>query len=163
MLNCPRYLRRLHPTHHTHLTHLTHQGLTLLELCIALAVVAILASLAYPAYRRVVQQSRRMDAHVALMQLVQAQTQWRVDHPHYGQLHELGAPSVSAQGYYQLQIHQVSTTGFEVWAIAMHQQASDTPCQVLRIRHQAGHTVHESGTDALHNNMPNANRQCWAT
>jgi hypothetical protein len=104
-----------------------------------------------------------MDAHVALMQLVQAQAQWRAAHSHYAALHELENSAVSAQGHYELQVHQPTSTGFEAWAVALHQQALDTPCQVLRIQYRAGHTVHDSGSHALHHNTPSANRQCWTT
>lgn len=46
-------------------------GFTLIELMIVVAVIGILSAIAYPSYQKYVQQARRADAQVALMELAQ--------------------------------------------------------------------------------------------
>ncbi|HKM28001.1 MAG TPA: type IV pilin protein [Thiopseudomonas sp.] len=46
-------------------------GFTLIEMMIVVAVIGIISAIAYPSYQGYVQQARRADAQVALMELTQ--------------------------------------------------------------------------------------------
>jgi type IV pilus assembly protein PilE len=140
---------------------LLSKGFTLIELCVTLAVVAILSAIAYPSFHKMVLKSRRSDAHVALMQLTQNQARWRASHTTYADLAQLNAADISAQGYYQLAVKNISATDFELVATATSAQSADEPCQVLKIKNTAGQITHESGASEALQNSSELNRRCW--
>ena len=47
------------------------RGFTLIEVMIVVVIISILAAIAYPAYQSQLQQSRRIDAQTALLELAQ--------------------------------------------------------------------------------------------
>ena len=80
------------------------RGFTLMEVMIVVVIVAILASIAYPSYQEQVRKSRRSDAKQALMDAVNRQEQFILDHSTYTtDMEDLGYgddPAASEEGYY---------------------------------------------------------------
>jgi type IV pilus assembly protein PilE len=141
----------------------TRCGFTLIEMLIVLAITAILAAIAYPSLKHLVLQSRRSDAHTALVRVQQRQEHWRSSHSTYGELEQLGLPSTSPLGHYQIRILQTSATGFEIITIAQKAQRDDQGCIVMRVQRIGAHTVYTSGPDEKTLNDTQANRRCWPT
>jgi len=59
------------------------KGFTLVELMAVLAILAILAALVYPSYAQQVVKARRIEAQLALLDLMQRQEQYRALHHSY--------------------------------------------------------------------------------
>lgn len=62
---------------------LKSRGFTLIEALIALAIFGILASLAYPAYQHVARKAKRAEGRAALMELMQQQERFYMQHTRY--------------------------------------------------------------------------------
>jgi type IV pilus assembly protein PilE len=126
------------------------QGWTLSELLISLALMAVLAAVALPAYTAQQRQARRTDAQSALQQLQLAQARWRGTHDsHASDLVSLGWTSDrSPAGHYQIAIEEASADGYVLTASPVGAQASDTPCQPMRLQllHTAS-VILSSGND----------------
>ncbi|WP_164248157.1 type IV pilin protein, partial [Stenotrophomonas maltophilia] len=56
------------------------KGFTLVELMAVLAILAILAALVYPSYTQQVVKARRIEAQLALLDIMQRQEQYRALH-----------------------------------------------------------------------------------
>lgn len=59
------------------------KGFTLVELMAVLAILAILAALVYPSYTQQVVKARRIEAQLALLDIMQRQEQYRALHHSY--------------------------------------------------------------------------------
>lgn len=140
-------------------------GFTLIELMITVVVVAILATVAYPGYQNYMRQTRRSDAHIALVNAANHQERFFTQCNWYaGQLGTpracgtgsasgvLGITGSSIDGYYQLQIVNASATAFTISAgpVATGPQAGDAEC--------TGFTINDRGTRAATGS--NTSR-CW--
>ena len=82
------------------------RGFTLMEVMMVVVIVAILAAIAYPSYQEQVRKSRRSDAKQALMDAVNRQEQYILDHSTYtADMEDLGYdadPADSEEGYYTI-------------------------------------------------------------
>lgn len=63
--------------------HATARGFTLIELMITVAIVAVLGAVAYPSYQESVRKSRRAEARVALMEVLQQQERYMTQYNSY--------------------------------------------------------------------------------
>ena len=59
------------------------RGFTLIELMIVVAIIGILGAIAYPSYKSYVLKSRRAEARVALMEVLQQQERYMSQHNTY--------------------------------------------------------------------------------
>lgn len=144
-----------------------HTGMTLIELLIVLVIVAILAAVAWPSFREAVHKSRRADAMSALTEIMQAQERWRSNNAAYKATLTspvlAGTRTVSQAGHYDLAIATDSATATAYTATATVKstspQASDTRCQVMRVRIDVGNIFYESlASGAALNGSPDP---CW--
>lgn len=107
------------------------QGFTLIELLIVVAIISILSTIAYPSYQNYGLESRRTDAHVAILRIQLAQENWRVSHSSYTNDMTnagLNVNTTSDESFYDLSISDSGQTGFKVTAKAKGVQANDTDC-----------------------------------
>lgn len=132
---------------------MVNRGFSLIELLIALTILAIVAAFAVPSYGAYVTETRRSDAHIALIRVAQQQEQFHSLNSNYATaLTDLGAAGQSAQGYYTLSLANVGcTTGyvgcFQVTATAVGAQASDTPCATLSLDQSGLRSATGGGTE----------------
>lgn len=118
------------------------RGFTLIELLIVVAIVAILARIAVPAYSSYVQQSRRLDATVAIRNIQFAEEKYRANNATYGSLAQIGAAATSSEGYYSLAVSNTSATGYTITAtpVSGKSQAADSTCSSIQLQ-QSGATT----------------------
>lgn len=115
-------------------------GFTLIELLIVIAIVGILATVAYPSYVSYAQESRRADAHTAILQVQLAQEKWRASHTRYtNDMSDegLNTATTSAEGFYTLSVSGASATGYKITANATGAQTGDTVCKKIELTKSA--------------------------
>jgi type IV pilus assembly protein PilE len=59
------------------------KGFSLIELMIVLAIMAVLAALAYPSYAETVRRSKRVEAQIAMVEVLQQEDRYREEHRVY--------------------------------------------------------------------------------
>jgi len=111
-------------------------GFTLIELLIVIAIVGILAVVAYPSYQSYAFESRRTDAHTAILRIQLAQENWRASHNSYtSDLTSTGlnTSTTSSEGFYTLSVSGANATGYKITANATGAQAGDTGCSKIEL------------------------------
>lgn len=137
------------------------QGYTLIELLICVLILTILSAIAYPALSATVTSTRRADALLALMKLQLLQERFRAEHPHYGELSQLGLGRTPLSRHYQIAVLDTSPEGYVVQATAIGSQQHDAPCQHLRVTVEGALIAYASGTSTSHDNPATVNSRCW--
>jgi type IV pilus assembly protein PilE len=92
---------------------------------IVVAIIAILASIAYPAYQGYVKRAKRADAKAALLQVQMAEEKWRATHTSYGTLTDIGISTSSPDGYYTIDVTNVTGTNYSATAAPTGTQTGD--------------------------------------
>lgn len=123
--------------------HSRPHGFTLLELLVALAIVAILCGLAWPSYGPVMQQARRNEARLALLELQYALERHYLRHFAYTDQLEtpaesggLGRSAATSSGAYRLSVAlREHGQGYVAEAVAHEQgpQSRDAACMRFTI------------------------------
>ena len=117
------------------------RGFTLIEIAIVVMIVGILATIAYPSYQDQMRKSRRSDAKNALMDAVNRQEQYVLDHNGYtDDMTDLGYsadPAPSEEGYYSIAAEtddcvsagvRCRTYTLTATPVAAKPQAADSKC-----------------------------------
>lgn len=138
------------------------RGFTLIEMMVTVAVAGVLGSIAYPSFDSQLQRSRRSEALTALMTIQLTQSRWQANTGSYGTLAEIGAPSRTPAGHYDLAVGDLSAASYQVTAVARGAQARDAACRELRLRVTGLVVEHASGPDAGSVNPADVNRRCWS-
>ena len=114
------------------------QGITLVELIITIVIVGILSSIAYPGFNKYLQQSRRSEAHDALIQIANLQELFFLQKQRYASLSELGLKtfpdnSHTTENNYYLITATVASASYRLTATAIGTQTHDTECQTFTL------------------------------
>ena len=114
------------------------QGVTLVELILTIVIVGILSSIAYPKFSQYLQQSRRSEAHSALIKIANLQEQFFLQKQRYASLSELGLKTfpdnshTTENDYYRITV-TVTSASYRLTAMATNAQIHDTECQLFTL------------------------------
>lgn len=104
------------------------QGFTLIELMIVVGIIGIIAAIAYPSYVDQMRETRRSDAHAALLRMADQQERFYLQNNTYTANAASVGGAASQEGFYTLAVTAASVNGFTLTASAAGAQLSDTPC-----------------------------------
>jgi len=130
-------------------------GFTLVEILVAIAIVGILTAIAYPSYLSYVLQSRRSDALATL-----SQDQMSLERC-YAQNFSYSAacsampsfPQTSPQGFYTINLTNLSATTYTLTATPLGTQTKDTTC--------ASMSVNQANVKTASDSSSAASSKCW--
>ncbi|CAM3004728.1 type IV pilin protein [Legionella worsleiensis] len=131
------------------------EGFTLIELMIALVIIGILVSFAYPSYQQFIQKSRRADA---LAILTQDQIIFeRCFSQNFSYATACGAlpafPQVTPEGFYTVNISNLTATTYTLTATPLGSQVNDTQC--------ASMSVNQANVKTAVDATATAHPECW--
>ncbi|WP_129647255.1 type IV pilin protein [Peristeroidobacter agariperforans] len=110
------------------------RGITLIELLTVVAIVALLGTIAMSSYRSSVLRANRAEGTTTLLRVQAAQEKFYLNEQAYtNNLTQLGIPASTERGLYQIQVSNVTATGYTVTATAAGGQTGDTECSTLTI------------------------------
>jgi type IV pilus assembly protein PilE len=117
-------------------SHRAPGGFTLIELMIVVVIVGILAAIAYPAYQQHARESKRSDAHSALLRIAAMEEKFFSNNNTYATstttLGYAAHPAASNEGYWAVTISGVTPAGFTLTA-APAGSHSDPACPAITL------------------------------
>ncbi len=111
------------------------RGMTLIELMITVVILGVIAAVAVPAYTQYMQNARRADARLALLQISNQMEKFYSNNLSYpSSFNQIGVASVSPDGFYNLSL-TTNATGYSLTANAVsgEAQANDTYCATFTL------------------------------
>lgn len=135
-------------------THRRASGLTLIEVVLAVVIVSILAGIAYPSYTKFIENSRRTDARVILLEgslYLQRQLDNNGAYPSAAAFNaEMADIGDRLSGYFSFDAVSMQTSTYTIRAVA----TSDETCREILLSHTGERTAKDqSGTDT--------SDKCW--
>jgi type IV pilus assembly protein PilE len=104
-------------------------GFNLIELMIVVAIIAIIASIAYPSYQQQIRETRRANAQADMQELASYLERFYSENFTYagagGANQPFNQSPQSGQAYYNLNLQNLTTTGFDIQAAPQGSQAAD--------------------------------------
>ncbi len=96
-------------------------GFTLIELMIVVVIVAILAAIAYPSFQQYMRETKRADAHTALLRISALQEKWFSDNRNQyatstTSLGYAAHPAVSNDRFWEISVAAAGPAGFTLSA-----------------------------------------------
>ncbi len=115
------------------------KGFTLIEMLFVIAIIALFATFAYPGYRESIIRARRVDGHLALMELANKMENYYSKQQTYqgatlgtGSATDVLSSKESSQKWYRLVITEQTDKNYTLQAIPRGTQAlQDKACQTL--------------------------------
>ncbi|NIM27173.1 MAG: prepilin-type N-terminal cleavage/methylation domain-containing protein [Gammaproteobacteria bacterium] len=111
-------------------------GFTLIELMIVVVIVAVLAAIAYPSYQSYVRETKRSDAHTALLRIAALQEKHFSDNNAYATstttLGYAAHPATSNDGNWAVTVTAVGPAAFTLNASPAGSH-SDADCNVITL------------------------------
>lgn len=108
----------------------SNSGFTLIEVMIVVAIIGILAAIAYPSYLEQVRETRRANAQADMLELASYVERFYSENYTYdgagGANQPFNQSPQTGQSYYQLNLQNLTATGFGVQAIPQGSQANDS-------------------------------------
>lgn len=104
-------------------------GFNLVELMIVVVIIGIIAAIAYPSYLEQVRETRRANAQADMQELASYLERFYGENFTYqgagGGNQPFGQSPKTGQAYYNLNLNNLSATGFDVQAVPQGSQAAD--------------------------------------
>jgi type IV pilus assembly protein PilE len=137
---------------------MSNKGFSLFEICIVLIILAIITGFLYPNYQRIITQTHRVDAKLALIDLALRMDHYFTQHNSYaaatiatGKNTDIAPNILSPQGWYKLSIQHANATEFLLQATPI---MDDPICHAF--------TLDQNGTQNILPAVPEKIRQqCW--
>lgn len=111
-------------------------GFTLIELMIVVVIVGVLAAIAYPSYQQYARESKRADAHAALLRIATLQEKNFSNRNQYATstttLGYAANPAISNDGYWAISIPTVTAAAFSLSAAPAGSHA-DPDCPTITL------------------------------
>ena len=125
-------------------------GFTLIELMIVVVIVAVLAAIAYPAYQQYARETKRSDAHAALLRLATLQEKFFSDNNQYATsattLGYPANPAISPEGH---------------WSVAIATAGAPPSSFTLTANPAGGHADPDCGAITLSSAGARGPATCW--
>lgn len=105
-----------------------NRGFNLIELMIVVVIIGIIAAIAYPSYLEQVRETRRANAQADMLELASYMERFYGENFTYvgaGASQPFAQSPKTGQAYYNLNLNNLTATGFDVQAVPQGSQTAD--------------------------------------